>query len=241
MKREDIFSKLFEFSIPTFYNWQREKRPIIKLLDKYFSKEELEDFLEYGAIEKLEFLKFQDYLQNESDFIFILSALNNLGNTTPTNYIDYLAYALSYDCGAYVSFLNSKKEFLEIFTCSYDNYPGYFTSDNLGMAINQIYAHFPKREGYADIIAYFMNSDFLPFIKSCIQTQPQYINLAIQLCIHFNLYKYKSTYLYEDLYQKFQMPFDTNVDFSSALQIVTQQFNYEAFKNEMKAIKQEIL
>ncbi len=54
MKKEDIFTSLFGFSSPTFYNWQREKRPVINLLDKYFSKDELEEFLSTNKINRLE-------------------------------------------------------------------------------------------------------------------------------------------------------------------------------------------
>jgi hypothetical protein len=54
MKKEEIFKQLFLFSAPTFYNWQREKRPIIQFLEKYFTKEDLEEFLQTGKIQKLE-------------------------------------------------------------------------------------------------------------------------------------------------------------------------------------------
>lgn len=53
MKKEEVYTKLFSFSAPTFYNWQRENRPIILLLEKYFSKEELEEFLLKGEITRI--------------------------------------------------------------------------------------------------------------------------------------------------------------------------------------------
>ncbi|ARU47245.1 hypothetical protein [Sulfurospirillum diekertiae] len=243
MTHKEVMAKLFDFNATTYYAWKKQNRPIITLLDQYFSKEDIEEFLEFGSIEKFGFLEFIDYTYKEAAFVSILSALANLGHVFHSNiddYIDYLAYALSYDSG-YVQSLETRQEFLAIFIYAYDSYKGYFTIDDLGMAIKQIDLHFPAHNGYADVIAYFIDRDFLPFVKACIMNKPQYINLAIQFCIRFNLYKYKSTCHYEDLYQKFQMPFDNNINFTSALQIVFNQFNYEAFKNEIKAIKQDSL
>jgi len=57
MRIEQLMSKLFGFSTQTYFNWKKDsmsKRPIITLLEKYFSKEELEEFLETGKISKLE-------------------------------------------------------------------------------------------------------------------------------------------------------------------------------------------
>lgn len=47
-------SKLFDFNSSTYYRWKKEHRPIITLLEKYFTKEDLEEFLESGKIKKLE-------------------------------------------------------------------------------------------------------------------------------------------------------------------------------------------
>lgn len=65
MKKEEVFTQLFLFSAPTFYNWQREKRPIIVLLDQYCSKEDLEEFLETGKIQKMEELNYLVDLKKE--------------------------------------------------------------------------------------------------------------------------------------------------------------------------------
>jgi len=44
MKREEIICKLFGFTPATFYNWKKEKRPIVMYIDK-FSNEELKYIL----------------------------------------------------------------------------------------------------------------------------------------------------------------------------------------------------
>lgn len=59
------YSLLFQNTIRTISNWKIEKRPIISLLEKYFSKEDLEEFLKTGEIKKQELLKKQDFMQLE--------------------------------------------------------------------------------------------------------------------------------------------------------------------------------
>lgn len=47
-------SLLFQTTRQTVYNWKREQRPIITLITKYFTKDELEEFLNTGHIARLE-------------------------------------------------------------------------------------------------------------------------------------------------------------------------------------------
>lgn len=54
---EQAVVNLMKYSRNTFYTWKREKRPIIALLEKYFTKYELKEFLETGEIKKLELIK----------------------------------------------------------------------------------------------------------------------------------------------------------------------------------------
>lgn len=54
MNNNEIMSQLFGFSAPTYFRWKKEKRLIINLLEKFFSKEDLEEFLQTGEIERLE-------------------------------------------------------------------------------------------------------------------------------------------------------------------------------------------
>jgi len=54
---EVLMSQLFGFSTQSYFNWKRDaqaKRKIISLLEKYFTKEDLEEFLESGKCEKFE-------------------------------------------------------------------------------------------------------------------------------------------------------------------------------------------
>lgn len=62
--------KLLDVSDKTFYNWKKEKRPILELLEKYFTKEDLEEFLETEKI-----TKFESQITNEKNKI-ILDEIN---------------------------------------------------------------------------------------------------------------------------------------------------------------------
>ena len=53
MNKKEIIEKLFGFTEATFYNWKKEKRPILDLI-KYFEEEELVEFLQTGKIKRLE-------------------------------------------------------------------------------------------------------------------------------------------------------------------------------------------
>ena len=66
MRYEKIITLLMCFSRNTFFVWKREKRPIIALLEKYHSKEELEEFLETGKISKQD--RLNELLQIEQNY-----------------------------------------------------------------------------------------------------------------------------------------------------------------------------
>ena len=49
--------KILDVSKNSYFNYKKQKRPIIQLLEKYFSENELEEFLEFKKIEKFELIK----------------------------------------------------------------------------------------------------------------------------------------------------------------------------------------
>lgn len=63
MTFKEMMASLFSTSQGTYYKWKKENRPIISLVDKYFTKEDLEEFLETGEISKMKYLNYyQDIL-----------------------------------------------------------------------------------------------------------------------------------------------------------------------------------
>lgn len=121
MSTRDIFIRLFDFSINTYYLWKKQNRPIINLLEKYFKKEELEEFLETGKIEKFEKSKNSEFLQHIvlHDF-FYLQNTNNPKNRNFVSifekfkkYIDNLSVKEINEKQKNKPFLKNKAEFLK--------------------------------------------------------------------------------------------------------------------------------
>jgi hypothetical protein len=54
---KEVASQVLQCTLSSYYNWDNQNRPIIQLLEKYFSKSDLEEFLEFGAIKKFENIK----------------------------------------------------------------------------------------------------------------------------------------------------------------------------------------
>ena len=66
MVNEKNILQLMCYSRNTYYVWKREKRPIIELIDKYFTNYEVEEFLKNGKIEKQE--RFKELLEIEKKY-----------------------------------------------------------------------------------------------------------------------------------------------------------------------------
>lgn len=54
LNKNELMSELFGFSAPTYFRWKKENRPIIRLIDKYFSDVDLINFLCNESIPKME-------------------------------------------------------------------------------------------------------------------------------------------------------------------------------------------
>lgn len=70
MNNNELMSKLFGFSAPTYFRWKKENRPIIKLIEK-FSEEELVEYLSSGEIIRLDDMKNNKNKVVDDDDIFI--------------------------------------------------------------------------------------------------------------------------------------------------------------------------
>lgn len=70
-------SKILGNTPKSVSNWKNEKRPIISLLYKYFSKEELEEFLSTGKIDKFENIYFIQNFYQEQFFQFFQIILHS--------------------------------------------------------------------------------------------------------------------------------------------------------------------
>lgn len=88
MVYKELMGKLFDYDPSTFYKWKKENRPIIKLLEKYFTKEELEEFLSTGKVNKFD--NFQITL--DSSCIGFLTKLRLLNNREFSGYSTFISF-----------------------------------------------------------------------------------------------------------------------------------------------------
>jgi len=63
---KNSIKKILDIADRTLYNWKKEGKPIVVLLEKYFTKEDLEEFLETGKIRRLE-----NYDASNADPLFV--------------------------------------------------------------------------------------------------------------------------------------------------------------------------
>jgi len=63
---KDSIKQILDIADRTLYNWRKEKKPIVLLLEKYFTKEDLEEFLKTGEIRR-----FENYDASRADPLFI--------------------------------------------------------------------------------------------------------------------------------------------------------------------------
>ena len=127
MKTEDIFCQLFGFSKNTYYSWKREKKPIIELLNKYFTKDELLEYIETDKISNMQLL--EDFKAKEEEsiktFLSLLTllykkdGLDQIDNDTPkSNYLqtfsEYLHFTNQISEDTFMDFALTKENRLEI-------------------------------------------------------------------------------------------------------------------------------
>lgn len=80
MTKAQIYSKLLNVSEKSYYRWKAKDHTfLIKLLEKYFLDEEIEEFLETGKIEKLERINDFKSLEAESIRLYV-DFTQNLSN-----------------------------------------------------------------------------------------------------------------------------------------------------------------
>ncbi len=134
-----IYSKILEVSEKSYYRWKSKDHTIlVNLLEKYFTKEELEEYLKNGKIEKLELVKslsieeLENKLANVGNYerdqrvqeivrLFKIYSFNEISNTFLATLIEqYNNYSIGIDTTLInklqniTNYLNFLEEFLNI-------------------------------------------------------------------------------------------------------------------------------
>jgi hypothetical protein len=89
-----IIAKILDVTLKSVYNWEKEGRPIIRLIERYFEEKDLEEFLTTGRISRLENQTMYDEKMKE----FILNtAINHIDSKYKDAALeDYAGYPILY-------------------------------------------------------------------------------------------------------------------------------------------------
>lgn len=114
MNTSELYSKILGCSVSGFFKWKKQKRGIVDLLEKCFSKEHLEFYLKNNAapphvslaleLETRAYNEFKNILQNQKDHKVLLSMIFTLKTAQITTEIGIDTYSAK---------LISSEEFLE--------------------------------------------------------------------------------------------------------------------------------
>lgn len=75
---KEVASTVLQCTLASYYNWANQKRPVISLLEKYFTKEDLEEFIQTGRISKFEILEDFKMLLQGSKLDYLSFVTNHL-------------------------------------------------------------------------------------------------------------------------------------------------------------------
>ena len=87
---EKTILDLFKYSRGTYYSWKKEQRPIIKLIEKYFTKEDLVQFIHTGNISRYDLTNVYTQKQFDEYRFFIEKIIDTLGNEGVYLYFSFL-------------------------------------------------------------------------------------------------------------------------------------------------------
>lgn len=159
-----MFKKIAELignNDKTIYRWKKEGRPIINLLEKYFTKENLEEFLSTGKIDKFEYTG--SYLQNlEMKCFDIYGKFGEIRiRTKYPSLVDYNIISISSTPNAYiiyvVPFLKKYEEEIKLFNSNN------FKDNFFNLALTN---HFERNEGVKEPYLTFQMLELLDELSS---------------------------------------------------------------------------
>lgn len=202
-----IMTDLFQFSRQSWNNWKKEERPIIALLEKYFTKEDLEEFLETGRISKFEIIEEFKWLLQGSKLDYLEFINKHLKHSNKFDFFtDFYYRFLVYIHTLQNNPKHSDVEFQNIFQLN-DALPSFL--------INHSFTHLNELEAYqlqykvrqinnmdqntTNFILLSISNDFQSLTQQTnIQFSDEYRKQSIIHLLMFCIYKYHPNLDYEE-------------------------------------------
>jgi hypothetical protein len=207
MTFKETMAELFSTAEGTYYKWKKEQRPIIALLEKYFTREDLEEFLETGRISKFEIVEeFKMILQGSKlDYLGFIS--KHLKNSNEFDFFtDFYYRFLVYVNQIQHTSKDSDIEFQNIFQLN-DALPSFLINNSfakleewenhkLQYNIRQINS---MDQNTTNFILLNLSNDFSSLVqRSDIATSDEYRKAGIIHSLMFSIYKYHPNLDYEE-------------------------------------------
>lgn len=171
----------------SYWNYKKQERPIIAFLEKYFSKDDLEEFLNYGRVSKLEYLN--SMRENEINFLFkfinLLEELHSLytlddfskivgENESADEYSDYkkkCPNTIDYLCFAIIKNEHNILNIFDMLIRHYDEYKSKINNQMTSYYLDDIYNICKKQSLDKELINFVAINNSLYYFKKMLDFQ----------------------------------------------------------------------
>lgn len=207
MKKEDIFSEILDCSVSGFYKWKKQNRPIIVLLEKYFSNDDLIEFLATGKISTFEILEDFKMLLQGSKLDYLGFVTKHLKHSNEFDFFtDFYYRFLAYINKTQLSPKDSDIKFQNIFQLN-DALPSFLISNSfthlneleiyqLQYKIRQINQ---MDQNTTNLILLNISNDFQSLVQqTSVQISDEYRKNCVIHSLIFCIYKYHPNLDYEE-------------------------------------------
>lgn len=209
MTFKETMAELFSTAEGTYYKWKKEQRPIIALLEKYFTREELEEFILTGKISSFEMIEEFKMILLGSKLDYLTFVSNHLKHSNKLDfftdfYYRFLVYINEIQHSSNVSDI----QFQNIFHLN-DALPSFFINVNNDFAKLQEWEKHNLQYNISQInnmnrnttnfILLNLSNNFQSLIqRSDIPTSDEYRKASILHSLMFCIYKYHPNLDYEE-------------------------------------------
>lgn len=251
-------SKLIGNTERTIFTWKKEGRPIIELFEKYFTKDDLEEFLRYGRIQKFKSLSdykavVEDKINQYQAFFFNEPNNGSLYNFDNSFISLYFKFLVSIKSNSYLSEENLKDKFLQ------DFHETKLEAYDLKKISRYILVMLHKNffAILADLISPFLEKDLFILIESLKnkslpeESAEKIINESLYHFISFNIYKKypqlnftEKTIIIFDLYDEYKYQENMNSKYYKKVvkpSRVRVSLEFKSFENLYKILHNEDL
>jgi hypothetical protein len=167
LSTKDI-SNLLLFTPQGVNKWKKENRPIIGLLEKYFNKEDLEEFLETGAIMRYETpntsSEFLEVFKNKY-LNFVDQKMRFINSLSEYQLQFYFSYLFFIKAKHHQFIIHSHPFYASLSRFALDNKQDAHKNDKDSLHIVYDIVDFLENEKMWDYFVYVAENDFKPFIQ----------------------------------------------------------------------------